>query len=182
MPYYPETSVIKGLARVTRERRLPPGGGRGFAFQAWPSFRETTWRHLLREAQTQALVAPPAPIIARDNSVAALDICQENAGRAGLGGQIAIERADFFKAAPPDAGPGLVVINSPYGKRLGSVRQAGELVERIGRRLAEAYQGWRVGIALYRPEWAEALPLAEAVSLTAPHGGLKLTLLGGRVA
>ena len=25
MPYYPETTVIKGLARVTRERRLPPG-------------------------------------------------------------------------------------------------------------------------------------------------------------
>jgi len=25
MSYYPETTVIKGLARVTRERRLPPG-------------------------------------------------------------------------------------------------------------------------------------------------------------
>lgn len=171
-------AIEAGLAA----RRLPPGGGRGFAFQAWPSFREPTWRHLLREAQAQSLAAPPAPVIARDNSVAALDICQENAGRAGLGGQIAVERADFFKAAPPDAGPGLVVINPPYGKRLGSVRQAGELVERIGRRLAEAYQGWRVGIALYRPEWAESLPLADAVSLTAPHGGLKLTLLSGRVA
>ncbi|MFH1057316.1 MAG: RNA methyltransferase [Pseudomonadota bacterium] len=171
-------AIEAGLAA----RRLAPGRGRAFACQAWPSFREPTWRHQLRLAADQALAAPPAAIIARDTAVAALDICQENAGRAGLGGQIAIERADFFKAAPPESGPGLVVINPPYGKRLGSVRQAGELVERIGRRLAEAYAGWRVGIALYRPEWAESLPLADARSLTAPHGGLKLTLLTGRVA
>ena len=24
MPYYPDTSVIKGLARIRRERKLPP--------------------------------------------------------------------------------------------------------------------------------------------------------------
>ncbi|MCA1905352.1 MAG: hypothetical protein LDL11_02025 [Desulfarculus sp.] len=161
-------------------RRLAPGLARDFAFSDWPSFREPTWRHLRKQAQAAALPAPPQPIHARDVSAPALEACRANARRAGLEGQVEIQRADFFNADPPP-GPGLVVINPPFGHRLGSVRQAADLAKRIGWRLRLAYPGWRVGLVLYRPEWAADLGLAQARTLAAPHGGLKISLLCGEV-
>lgn len=161
-------------------RRLAPGLARDFAFTAWPSFREPTWRHLRQQAADAALAAPPSPIHARDVSAPALEACRANARRAGLEGQIEIQRADFFTADPPP-GPGLVVINPPYGHRLGSVRQAADLTKRIGQRLRQAYPGWRVGMVLYRPEWAADLGLTQVQTLVAPHGGLKVSLLRGQV-
>ena len=75
-----------------------------------------------------------------------------------------------------------MVINPPYGKRLGSVRQARELVAGLGRKLRRDYGGWRAGVVLYRPEWAAELGLLETRTLVAPHGGLMVSLLAGRVA
>lgn len=161
-------------------RRLAPGLARDFAFSAWPSFRAATWGHLCKQAQAAALAAPPQPIHARDISSPALEACRANLRRAGLEGQIEVERADFFNADPPP-GPGLVVINPPYGHRLGSVRQAADLAQRIGQRLRQAYRGWRVGLVLYRPEWAADLGLTQVQTLAAPHGGLKVSLLRGQV-
>ncbi|MCA1988205.1 MAG: hypothetical protein LDL07_03535 [Desulfarculus sp.] len=161
-------------------RRLAPGLARDFAFTAWPSFREPTWRHLRKQAQAATLPAPPRPIHARDVSAPALEACRANIRRAGLEGQIEVQRADFFSADPPP-GPGLVVINPPYGHRLGSVRQAADLARRIGQRLRLAYPGWRVGLVLYRPEWAADLGLTQVRTLAAPHGGLKVSLLCGEV-
>ena len=161
-------------------RRLPPGGNRNFAFENWPSFREGAWRHIKREAATQALDAPPTPILGRDRNARVARLAQDNALRAGVGEGVGFETADFL-SAPPPAGPGLVVMNPPYGKRLGSVRQAEALVAKLGARLAEAYQGWQVGAVLYRPEWAALLGLDESARLAAPFGGLKVTLISGRI-
>ena len=161
-------------------RNLPPGGSRGFAFEQWPSFREGAWRHLLRQAESQALAAPPRAIMGRDRNPQAVALAKQNVALAGVGQGVTLEATDFFKAAPP-VGPGLLVMNPPYGKRLGKVRSAEALAARLGQRLQEAYPGWRVGAVLYRPEWADSLGLTETTTLVAPFGGLKVTLLTGKV-
>ncbi len=159
-------------------RCLPPGGSRRFAFERWPSFRQATWRHLRGQASAQALAALPAPILARDRNPSAVALAQANAARAGVEQGMVIAQGDFFKDPPPP-GPGLLVMNPPYGKRLGSVRQAQALVARLGARLRQAYPGWQVGAVLYRPEWAGLLGLKEQARLSAPFGGLKVTLWSG---
>ncbi|MBI5523679.1 MAG: RNA methyltransferase [Desulfarculus sp.] len=162
-------------------RRLPPGLGRAFAFQDWPCHRPATWDFLVRTAQKQALAAPPQPIYARDLAAKALHSARANAQRAGLEGSLILEQADFFEAAPPPCPPGLMVINPPFGKRLGSVRQARAFAQDLGRKLKSDYAGWRVGVVLYRPEWEELLRLRPLARLVAPHGGLTVTMLCGQV-
>ncbi|MCB2189345.1 MAG: RNA methyltransferase [Deltaproteobacteria bacterium] len=162
-------------------RRLAPGGQRSMGFQAWPSFRRPAWEHLLRQAAAAARPSAPSPILARDLDPRALEAAQGNAARAGVAGDIAFAPGDFFQAAPPPGPPGLVVLNPPYGRRLGSVRQAERLLQEIGEHLRRAYAGWRVGLVLYRPEWAQGLPLRDTARLVVPHGGLTVTLLTGRV-
>ena len=105
---------------------------------------------------------------------------QENAARAGVDQDVSIERVDFF-TAPAPKGPGLVVCNPPYGKRIGSVRQAERFARETARKLALDYKGWRAGLVLYRPEWASFFGLDNPKSLVVPAGGLKLTLHCGLV-
>ncbi|MEW5912631.1 MAG: hypothetical protein AB1814_08750 [Thermodesulfobacteriota bacterium] len=161
-------------------RRLPPGGQRAFAFENWPCHRQAAWQNLRKRAGQGALASAPAPILARDRQAKPLALAQDNAAQAGVAGDIAFSREDFF-SAPPSTGPGLLVMNPPYGRRLGSVRQARDFMERLGQRLRAAYGGWRCGAVLYRPEWAGLLGLNEQTRLTAPFGGLKVTLISGSI-
>ncbi len=161
-------------------RRLAPGGERGFAFEAWPSFREKTWQHLKSKAKEASRDRAPAMILGQDRQNQAVRLARENALRAGVEGDVDFSRADFFAARPP-AGPGLLVLNPPYGKRLGSVRQAQDLIIRLGKHLRKSFRGWDCGVVLYVPEWAGLLGLKEKARLSAPFGGLKVTLLYGAV-
>ncbi|MBU1275088.1 MAG: class I SAM-dependent RNA methyltransferase [Proteobacteria bacterium] len=171
------TLVIEAAAMA---RRMPPGLGRAFAFESWPCHREAAWNYLKTQAVEQALGQPPALIMGRDSNASAVALARGNAELAGVGQGLVLEKGDFFAAEPPP-GPGLVVMNPPYGKRLGSVRQAQEIARRLGQRLAEAYPGWRCGVVLYLPEWVELLGLKDTSVITAPFGGLKVTLLSGTV-
>ncbi len=160
-------------------RGLAPGLGRQPAMAAWPCHRPATWAHLAMQATQAASPQAGAAIQARDLDPAALATARANAGRAGVAGDICFENSDFFSAAPP-RGPGLVVVNPPYGRRLGSVRAGRELAARLGRRLREAYGGWPVGVVLYRPEWAGLVGLEQARTLVTSFGGVTVTLLAGR--
>jgi putative N6-adenine-specific DNA methylase len=162
-------------------RKLPALGDRAIAMQSWPCHREAAWGHLLGKAHEQALDAAPAPILGRDKAAMALKAAGANAARAGVGEDVRFDKADFFSAPPPPGPPGLLVMNPPYGKRLGSVRQAEVFVQNLAQRLAQTYGGWRVGIVLYLPQWLDLLGLQEVRTLSAPFGGIKVTLATGKV-
>jgi putative N6-adenine-specific DNA methylase len=162
-------------------RNLPALGERSIAMQAWPCHREPTWRHLLAKAAQEALAAAPSPILGRDLGGAAIKAAAANAQRAGVGEDLRLEQADFFTAPPPPGPPGLLVMNPPYGKRLGSVRQAEAFIKNVSQHLSQAYGGWRMGIVLYLPQWLEVLGLQDPRIISAPFGGVKVTLAAGRV-
>jgi len=163
-------------------RGLPAlGEERDLSMLAWPCHREPTWRHLREKAREQALGAAPQPILARDAQTSAIRATAANAQRAGVAADLVIAKADFFQTPAPPGPPGLLAMNPPYGKRLGSVRQAGEFAQRLGAHLANHYPGWRVAAVLYLPQWLEVLGLRDARTLAAPFGGLKVTLAVGEV-
>lgn len=165
--------------------RLPAGGQRDFTLNHLPCHREKTWLYLRAQALREAGNFLPAPIWLRD--IASLRPARENACsldrnfHLDISGQINWREENFF-TAPPPPGPGVVVINPPYGVRLGSVRRGERLSRDLARRLGSDYQGWRLGIILYRPEWQRYFNLREARRLTVSHGGLKITMLSGIVA
>ena len=162
-------------------RNLPPGIRRDFALQGWPAHREATLGHLRKIALAEALPRAPRPIYCRDKNPGAVRAATDNALRAGVLDDLLVQRADFFSEPAPE-GPGLIVCNPPYGKRIGSVRQAGRFAREMARKLARDYGGWRVGLVLYRPEWASFFKLRSPKTLVVPAGGLKLTFLTGLAA
>lgn len=126
-------------------RRIPPGMSRTFAFMQWPGFHEPTWKKVVDEARAQILPAAPAPILGSDRDAGAIVASRENAERAGVTADIVFEEKVISRIAPPpDAAPGAIVTNPPYGVRVGDRDALRNLYAQLGNVARERFPGWSV--------------------------------------
>jgi putative N6-adenine-specific DNA methylase len=171
------TIVLEACALAMR---VPPGLHRSFAIQAWPGFDANLWAGLRAEAEAGQCATPPSVLMGADRDPAAVDIARRNAERAGFHQQVRFAVTQFA-AAPPVGPGGLVVINPPYGRRLGQRRDALRLGRDIGRILATGYQGWRVGVLCPDTAFGKAVTAGlrrpPAASHALRNGGLRVELL-----
>lgn len=168
------------IEAAMRIRRIPPGWFRRFAFEAWPAFRRRQWAFLRKEAQ-KGFVEPATPtVFAGDRDPRTLGPVKQRLAAAGLAGASALFCADFFDLRPEGIeGPGLVVLNPPYGRRLKAEAAAGADAGGIFRHLKRFFCGWKIAVVL---------PAAQIGPVAFPHekrrivhGGLKLFLVTGKI-
>ncbi len=161
--------------------RIPPGWYRPFAFQAWPAFKPRRWEHLRSECALQIRRPAPAPIVANDLNAEACRRLEQGLARCALDESIAVHCRDFFSFGPGQVAPepGIVVINPPYGRRLGARRESHELFGRVCRHLEKHYQGWRTAL-IVPPGAAAAVPRGLSARPLV-HGGLHLRLYTGTI-
>jgi putative N6-adenine-specific DNA methylase len=157
-----------------------PGRARPFAFLKFASFQPETWARLTAAADAQALLAPPAPIVASDISGGAVAAARGNLARAGLADVVAVAEQDIAAAEPPP-GPGLVVLNPPYGGRVGANQGLEALYARIGEALRGRYRGWKFAILAENERLFRQTRLAETARHRLLNGGKKVTLFVGAV-
>jgi putative N6-adenine-specific DNA methylase len=124
-------------------RQIPPGAGRDFAFARWPIHDEATWQKVRAAAAREA--PPAAPIVAGDRDPQLVALARRNAARAQVDGDVRFGVASFGEGEIPEP-PGLVVINPPYGQRLGQRQPVLRLGHLIGQTLRQRYRGWRAGV------------------------------------
>jgi putative N6-adenine-specific DNA methylase len=170
------------LEAAMMAKQIAPGLKRRFAFMDWPAFREVQWGFLKREAESnvQALMKPL--IFASDVDSGA---CERLAGiiaANGLSDAVQVVQKDFFQSEAEQFGtfPGLVVINPPYGIRIGSAKQADALFKDLCRHLVKRFKGWQVALIAPRPALAHDLPFAVR-RMPLLHGGLRLILVLGNI-
>jgi putative N6-adenine-specific DNA methylase len=160
--------------------RRAPGLERSFAFERFPGFDAAAWAQRQARARAEALPAPRAGLHGFDINAGALGTARRNARRAGV--TLALERRDVRTLTAPEAGPGWVVANPPYGKRVGEEADLPELYRALGATLRRAFQGWRA--ALLVPEdraLVRALALPEEHSVPVRNGGLRCQVLLARL-
>lgn len=126
-------------------RRIPPGLDRVFAFQQWPWAEAGLWARMRREAETEVRDEAPAPIIGSDRDEGAIRASVENAGRAGVAGDVELV-ASPVSEAHVEARPGWVITNPPYGVRVGTSRELRNLYARFGTVMRERFGGWRLAL------------------------------------
>ncbi len=155
-----------------------PGMRRPFAFENWPSTNQAVLAAARKQAG-RARGSGGTPILAADRDAGALAAALPNAKRAGVDGKITFREVPFHQLEPIP-GPGLVVINPPYGRRVGG-GGATRIFRGIGRRLRTAWPGWRCAILVPDRRKIELLelPLEEVVAFS--NGGIKVHLVVGRV-
>ena len=163
-------------------KKHPPGVHRDFAFMGWPAFRENQWGYLMREAESLILDLDQPLIFASDVDAGACEWLAGTIAGNGLSDAVKVAQKDLFQCEAGQYGsvPGLVVINPPYGIRIGSAKQADDLFEAICRHLAHRFKGWRVALIAPRRDLTRRLPFP-AKRLPLLHGGLRLTLVVGNI-
>ena len=120
---------------------IPPGLQRQFGFQRWLDFDSGLWGNICEEAESGIRKLPVGLITGCDLDNRALSLAGRNTAKAGLEGQI-----HFFHAAlqefRPEGDKGVVIINPPYGKRLGEEDDLRELYCQIGDVMKKYCRGW----------------------------------------
>jgi putative N6-adenine-specific DNA methylase len=158
---------------------VPPGWDRTFAFQSWPAFDAEVWQAVRDEAAATRRTALPSPITASDRDPGAVRVARDNAARAGVADLVTVDPSDFFDLRP-ESHPGLVVVNAPYGRRVGH-GDLRTLYRRLGRHLRDHYRGWHYGVLCGNATLARATGLASQRRLSLLHGGRHVPLLHGRL-
>ncbi len=163
-------------------KNIPPGWFREFAFQHWPSFSQKRWDYLKRQCETRFSIPRKPMIFASDQDSAAcsqLDKCIQHNHLTEI---ITVAQKNFFDFLPGQLTDqtGVVVINPPYGKRLGSLEKSEQLFGAIGDHLSRAYQGWKVVLVAPDRKLIKKIPFKLEV-LPFFHGGLKPALMFGRI-
>ncbi len=154
---------------------LWPGRSRDFAFMRLASFDAAAWEAL----RTAAPKTPRNDLVftGSDRDAGAVRMATANAARAGVAGITRFDMHPFGEATPPAGPPGLVMINPPYGGRIGNKNMLYGLYAALGDRLRAEFRGWRVGLVTSEAGLARATKLPFGQQGPAiPHGGLKVWL------
>jgi putative N6-adenine-specific DNA methylase len=170
------------LEAALMAKAIPAGFFRRFAFMQWPAFRERQWQYLKKNAARKIKRMERPLIWASDQDPAACADLSACAATSGLEDAIRVCCMDFFslQAHRIDGPPGLIVLNPPYGRRLGTDAGVADFYRRIAIKLTHDFKHWRIALLVPGKHLARTLPLpAKAFALK--HGGLNVALLTGMI-
>ncbi len=153
---------------------LQPGRQRHFAFEHLATFDAVAWTSMRAAV---AITAPAVRFHGADRDAGAIEMCMANAARAGVGAWTEFKHHAISDLVAPDGPPGLVILNAPYGDRIGDKKSLLPLYRALGQTLKSRFSGWRVGLITNEAYLAKetGLPFGNP-GAPVPHGGLRVTL------
>ena len=151
---------------------LVPGRDRPFAFERLATHDP--------EAVAALRQAPPREtgllFHGSDRDQGAIAGARDNAERAGVAALTRFTRAPLSDFQRPEGPPGLVMVNPPYGGRIGDRKRLFALYGSLGAVLTDRFAGWRLGLVTDDGGLAKATGLELRASEPIAHGGLKVKL------
>lgn len=156
---------------------LKPGRSRSFAFEQLATFDAAAWQQLRTSAIAALSVAPSIRYFGSDRDAGAIRMSRDNAARAGVADITDFQQGTVAELKRPEGLPGLVMVNPPYGDRIGDKGKLQALYRSLGHSLLERFSGWRVGLVTNEPALARATGLPfKPPSAPIAHGGLRIQL------
>jgi len=153
---------------------LMAGRGRAFAFEKLVSYDAEVVREMKESWFTREA---PAHFYGSDQNAQVITFAKDNAARAGVERACQFTNAPLSKLKRPEGPPGLVMVNPPYGTRIGNKKALLGLYRSFGEVMKKDFSGWRVGMVTTDVALAEATKLPwKPPGAPIPHGGLKIRL------
>jgi len=153
---------------------LAPGRTRRFAFEQLATFDAAAWAAMRDVGRSRT---PTVKFYGSDRDAGAIRMSRANAERAGVSTLTEFQQQSVSDLVPPPGPPGLVMVNPPYGARIGEKTALAPLYRALGQSLFTRFAGWRVGLVTTEAALATAtgLPFLPG-SAPVPHGGLRVIL------
>jgi putative N6-adenine-specific DNA methylase len=124
---------------------IAPGLGRDFAFERMLRMDAKAWARMKAEAQKACHPVRPLRIFGSDVMGRSLRDADSNLKAAGLREAVTLSKADILDIMPP-AESGVLVMNPPYGVRLGEEEELSALYPKLGDVLKRGFANWRAYI------------------------------------
>jgi 23S rRNA G2445 N2-methylase RlmL len=144
----------------------------------WPSFDPAGWDRLVKGADSDVIDRCP-PLLAFDRDEGAVAATLANAAKAGVAGQINVERRTASDLVLPST-VGWLVSNPPYGSRVGGP-DVRDLYDRFGAVLRERAVGWHIALLASRDTPVSRLHLPLVPTLETTNGGINVAVHTGTV-
>ena len=153
---------------------LNPGRSRSFAFEQLVGFDEGIWKNMRNAKRGKK---PALHFFGSDRDAGAIKMSRANAARAGVTEFTVFQQHAASNVTPPPGPPGLVIVNPPYGIRIGDKTPLVTLYASLGKTLLTRFSSWRVGLITTDTALAKAtgLPFAPP-GRPVSHGGLNVLL------
>ena len=134
---------------------------RRFGFERWRQHDPELWARLRTEALAARTmdVLQPGRLRGLDRDQTAIRAALANANRAGLAEVLLFERREVAGLSAAVAATGLVLVNPPYGARLGEEGELEPVYAELGRALLRCHPGWEAGVFTGNPRLGRALGL-----------------------
>ncbi|MBL0713513.1 MAG: hypothetical protein JJV98_07400 [Desulfosarcina sp.] len=165
-------------------KKIPPGWFREFPFMAWPAFRAARWRHIRRTAAPPDMAWPQPMIFASDRNPDIIRRLQQTLTAHGLDDVIHADHRNFEDLTGQSFGQtvsGIVVLNPPYGRRLGSRQSIEGIYRGIDRKLKSDFKGWTAAVLAPNRRLGRHLTFA-ARRHSIQHGGQPVHVFVGKIA
>ena len=151
-----------------------------YGFLRWRGHDAAVWAALVEEAQTRraAGIKNLPAIRGYDHDPSAVRVALANVEQAGFTGHVHIERrylADCRSEHVEQAG--LVVVNPPYGERLGEDSELPALYRALGATLKSCYEGWRAAVFTGNPDLGKVMGLRAHKMHVLYNGAIECKLL-----
>ena len=158
---------------------------KGFGSRGWRGHHPPTWQKLKREAEVRKSEGSSRiPIIlGYDQDPEAVQSASSHAEQAGLSRSVRFETRELGEVESIDTEePGLVVVNPPYGKRMGGDADIGRLYGRIGDLFRDHFPGWRTAVFTGNAAMAPNIRLKPRRSYDLLNGTIPCKLLVYKMA
>lgn len=150
-----------------------------FGFLSWRHHEESEWKSLREEAQQRkhdGLQKLP-DLSGCDIDAKAVQAARANIEAAGFDGYISVQEKDFFTDEDSlEHGPGMVVVNPPYGERLEDESTIGVFYSKLGRSLRRKTPNWDLALFTGNPALFHRTGLSRQVILECRNGDIDCKL------
>jgi len=147
-----------------------------FGFEALKSFRRDLWQEIRNAALTRVASSPGfLSIWASDLDEKAVRATRRNLREAGLEGAVEVAQRDVQDCVAPAAN-GILVMNPPYGERLGDQDHLAALYPAISQTLKRHFSGWKACVLTADTRFPKLLRLKPACKTPFFNGPLECRL------
>lgn len=155
-------------------RNMMAGRSRPFAFEKLATYDKDAVDTIRAAWKTRDIAQH---FYGSDRNVNVIGFAKENAERAGVSDLCSFAPTPLSEASCPDGPPGLVMVNPPYGARIGKKKDLFSLYSAFGDVMRDRFKGWRLGMITSDDQLAQATKLPwKPVGAPIAHGGLKVRL------
>ncbi|MCK5893952.1 MAG: bifunctional 23S rRNA (guanine(2069)-N(7))-methyltransferase RlmK/23S rRNA (guanine(2445)-N(2))-methyltransferase RlmL [Endozoicomonadaceae bacterium] len=151
-----------------------------FGFDRWPGHDQSIWRDAMGNAHERRRIGLDAMTHVFQGYEADPWIVRQglaNAERAGLSKCINITQAELASLNHIDCREGLVVVNPPYGERLGDEASLVYLYQKLGETFRTTFKGWQGAVFTGNPGLGRRMGIRSRKQYTLFNGALECKLL-----